>query len=136
MDRSHLDNLLKSELATMPPWKFVATPRLTKILDIHPQTAANWRHRDKGPPPAPAEWFKGKAIQYRVGHVLSWAYEQAGTSKSPWEIWGEWLREYMGFEPWRDRAAVTTRVETLMKIDRHHRPEKLRRAGVEALGLN
>lgn len=136
MDRSHLDNLLNSNLADVPPWKFVVTPKLTKILDIHPQTAANWRHRDKGPPPAPAAWFKGKAIQYRVGHVLSWAYAQAGIDKQPWEINGEWLRDNMGFEQWQDRAAVSLRVSTLMKIDRRYRPDKLRRAGVEALQLH
>ncbi|WP_313517300.1 hypothetical protein [Brevundimonas sp.] len=135
MDRSHLDNLLNSELADVPPWKFVATPKLTKILDIHPQTAANWRHRAKGPPPAPSEWFKGRPIRYRIGHVLSWAYEQAGIEKQPWEIYGEWLRDNMGFEAWQDREAVGMRVVTLMRTDRRFRPIDLRRVGAMALDL-
>lgn len=135
MDRSHLDNLLNSELTEVPPWKFVTTPKLTKILDIHPQTAANWRYRSKGPPPAPSEWFKGRSIQYRIGHVLSWAYEQAGIEKQPWEIYGEWLRDNLNFERWRDREAVATRVVTLMRTNRLYRPADLRRAGVAALEL-
>lgn len=135
MDRSHLDNLLNSELADVPPWKFVATPRLTKILDIHPQTAANWRHRAKRPPPAPAEWFKGRPIQYRIGHLLSWAYEQAGIQKQPWEIYGEWLRDNMGFEAWRERDAIEQHVARLMKYDARYRPSDLRRAGRLALAL-
>lgn len=135
MDRSHLDNLMNSELADVPPWKFVTTPKLTKILDIHPQTAANWRHRSVGPPPAPAEWFRGRLVRYRIGHVFSWAYGQAGIEKQPWEIYGEWLRDNMGFERWHDRVAVTTRVGTLMRIDRRFRPHDLRRAGALALRL-
>lgn len=136
MDRSHLDNLLNSELADVPPWKFVATPKLAKILDIHPQTAANWRHRAKGPPPAPAEWFKGRPIQYRIGHVLSWAYEQAGIEKQPWEIYGEWLRDRMNFANWNDRNAVNRQTTLLMKYDTRHRPSVLRKAGRVALGIS
>lgn len=135
MARSKLDLLLNSELADMPPWKFVTTKQLTNIIDIHPQTAANWRHRAVGPPPAPAEWFRGRAIRYRIEHLLSWAYEEAGRAKLPWEIAGEWLRDNMGFEPWQDREAVAARVQTLMRTHGQYRPADLRRAGKVALGL-
>ena len=135
MEQSKLDLLLDSEIADMPPWKFVTTKQLTNIIDVHPQTAANWRHRAVGPPPAPAEWFKGRAIRYRIGHLLSWAYEEAGRAKLPWEIWGAWLRDHMGFEQWTDRAAVMARVDALMRTEGQFRPTDLRRAGKVALGL-
>jgi len=135
MDRSHLGNLLSSDLVTAPPWIFVPTSKVTKILGIHPQTAANWRHRAKGPPPAPAEWFRGRSVRYRVGHLFSWAYDEAGVEKQPWQIYGEWLRDNLGFERWQDRASVTTRVETLMRTNGRFRPTDLKRAGKIALGL-
>lgn len=135
MKQSTLDLLLNSEIADMPPWKFVTTKQLTNIIDVHPQTAANWRHRDVGPMPAPADWFKGRAIRYRIGHLLSWAYEEAGRAKLPSEIYGEWLRDYMGFEQWTDRVAVTARVEALMKTGGQFCPADLRRAGRTALGI-
>ena len=136
MDRSNLDLLLNSDIADIPPWKFITTKKLTSVLDIHPQTAANWRHRSVGPAPAPAEWFKGRPTRYRVGHVLSWAYEQAGIAKLPWEVSGAWLRDNLGFERWQDREAVATRVVTLMRTDRRYRPSDLRRAGAAALQLH
>jgi len=135
MDRSNLQLILNSEVADIPPWKFITTKTLTSILDIHPQTAANWRHRSVGPAPSPAEWFKGRPTRYRIGHVLAWAYEQAGINKHPWEIYGEWLRDNLNFDRWQDREAVATRVVTLMRSDRRYRPSDLRRAGLSALEI-
>lgn len=119
------ERLKETDLMILPPWQFISSPDLAKALGVHLQTLSNWRLRGVGPAAAPADWFKGRAIRYPIGQVLSWAYEQAGKQAEPWEFNGRWLRDNLDFADFGNRAAVMDRVRVLMKLGREFRPQDI-----------
>ena len=123
------ERLKGSELIDLPPWQFVSSPDLAKALGVHLQTLSNWRLRGVGPAAAPADWFKGRAIRYPIGQVLSWAHEQAGKHVEPWEFSGRWLRDQLDFADFGNRAAVQARIQVLMKLGREFRPQDITPVG-------
>jgi hypothetical protein len=129
------ERLKNSDLANAPPWQFVSSPELAKALGVHLQTLSNWRMRGVGPAAAPGDWFKGRPIRYQIGQVMSWAYEEAGKAVEPWEFFGRWLRDQMGFLDFGNRSAVMPRVQMLMKLGREFRPQDLTATGRRELGL-
>lgn len=136
MGESYLERLKQSDLVKRPPWLWVTSRELATALRVHVQTLNNWRHRDRGPAPAPHTWFRGRTARYRLDTVLAWATEETGRYKPLHAFSGEWLRDNQGFAEWQDAEAVQRRVQLLMKVGRDYRPRELTRDGREALTLN
>lgn len=135
MRTEFLERLKTSKLANQAPWMFVTSAELAKALGVHIQTLSNWRLRERGPPPAPSSWFRGRPSRYYLAHVWAWASEEAGIFAAPWTFNATWLRDHLQFEEWLDLKAVQARVAALQRLSKDFRPEALTRQGREGLGL-
>jgi hypothetical protein len=70
------------------PWDVLSSRELSTLLDVSIQVLANWRIRDTGPAPAPAECFRGNRTYYPVYEIEAWR-----RGVEPWEVVRDWLRE-------------------------------------------
>ena len=77
----------------LTPWDVLSSRELAKLLGVSIQVLANWRIRDRGPVPAPAECFRGNRTYYPVFEIEAW---QRGVE--PWEVLSEWLRKRFIFK--------------------------------------
>ena len=77
----------------LTPWDVLSSRELAKLLGVSIQVLANWRIRDRGPVPAPAECFRGNRTYYPVFEIEAW---QRGVE--PWEVLCDWLRKRFIFE--------------------------------------
>lgn len=135
MRTEFIERLKTSNLANQPPWLFITSAELAKALGVHIQTLSNWRLRGVGPTPAPSSWFRGRPARYNLGHVWTWASEEAGTTAAPWTFNAAWLRDHLQYADWFDPKSVQARVQVLMRLSKDFRPEALTRDGRAGLAL-
>lgn len=133
MRTEYKERIQASGASDMPPWLYLTSAELAKVLGVHIQTLANWRLRGKGPPEAPRLWFKGRPARYHLGCVRVWAEAEAGNHAEFWRFNGEWLRDHMQFPDWQDKGAVYACVQKLMTLSKSFRPEALTKQGREDL---
>lgn len=84
-----------ASLQSLTPWDTLSSRQLAALLRVSIQVLANWRMRDTGPKPAPANCFRGNRTYYPVYEVEAWL-----CGIEPWEVMRDWLRErYIFPEP-------------------------------------
>lgn len=72
----------------LTPWDVLSSRELASLLGVSIQVLANWRIRDTGPAPAPAQCFRGNRTYYPVYEIEAWR-----RGVEPWEMVRDWLRE-------------------------------------------
>lgn len=72
----------------LTPWDVLSSRELASLLGVSIQVLANWRIRDTGPAPAPAECYRGNRTYYPIYEIEAWRH-----GFEPWEVVRDWLRE-------------------------------------------
>lgn len=73
-----------------PPWSYISSAELAKILGVHLQTISNWRLRGILPEPDSHPRLRGNKRYYRISKVMSWL-----SGRDEEEITMEWIKKYM-----------------------------------------
>lgn len=72
-----------------PPWSFISSAELSKVLGLHIQTLANYRLRGILEPDSHPR-LRGNKRYYRISKVLSWL-----TGESEEAITWRWINQYL-----------------------------------------
>ena len=81
-----------------PPWAYLTSMELSKVLGKHLQTINNWRIRGILPQPeAKNRKLRGNKNYFRIGAIHAWL-----ESRSELEIVRDWLKHEMGADTLTD----------------------------------
>ena len=107
----------------LTPWDVLSSRELAALLGVSIQVLANWRIRDTGPAPAPAERFRGNRTYYPVCEVEAWS-----RCIEPWEVVRDWLTVRFIFPKYLETEERTWKVARQLQgwnlYPLQHRPLK------------
>lgn len=73
-----------------PPWSYISSAELAKVLGVHLQTISNWRIRGILPEPDSHPRLRGNKRYYRISKVMNWL-----TGESEESITWRWISKHL-----------------------------------------
>jgi len=77
-----------------PPWSFVTSRELSRIVNVSLQTINNWKMRGILPEPSSHPKLKGNYNYYRISAIRSWL-----ENRPEEDIQWEWVTKYLDNNP-------------------------------------